>query len=95
MIAAGGFEGVPKSKLDALSFWHLHGRNDGGNEHVVDGETEALAAEARKGLSELIAKFDDPKTPYEARPNPAYAPVYSDYGHLARVKEWAAGEDES
>ncbi len=95
MIAAGGFEGVPKGKLDALSFWHLHGRNDGGNEHVVDGETEALAAEARKGLSELIAKFDDPKTPYEARPNPAYAPVYSDYGHLARVKEWAAGEDES
>ncbi len=94
MIASGGFDGVPKGKLDALMFWHLHGRGDGGREFSVDGDVPALAAEARKGLAELIAKFDDPKTAYEARPNPAYAPMFSPYGHLARVKEWAAGEDE-
>lgn len=93
MVAAGGFDGVPKGKLDALSFWHLHGRGDGGRESIVDSDVEALAAEARKGLAALIAKFDDPDTAYEARPNPAYAPAFSDYGHLARVKEWAAGED--
>jgi ATP-dependent helicase/nuclease subunit B len=46
-------------------------------------------------LAALIAKFDDPATAYEARPNPVYAPTYSDYEHLARVKEWAAGEDDA
>ena len=95
MIAADGFPEVPKGTLEALSFWHLHGRGEGGKEFIVDGDAEAMAAEARKGLSELIAKFDDPNTAYEARPNPAYAPAFSDYGHLARVKEWAAGEDEA
>ena len=95
MIAAGDFDGVPKGKLDALSFWHLHGRGDGGHESVVEGDASALAAEARKGLTALIAKFDDPSTPYEARPNPTYGPSYNDYGHLARVKEWAAGEDDT
>lgn len=95
MIAAGGFDGVPKGKLDALSFWHLHGRGEGGKEVIVDGDVETLAADARKGLTELIAKFDDPNTAYETRPNPAYAPLFSHYGHLARVKEWAAGEDDT
>ena len=26
-------------------------------------------------------------------PQPERAPQYSDYGHLARVKEWSSGED--
>ena len=95
MIAAGGFDGLPKGKLDVLSFWHLHGRGGGGNEFVVKGDAGDLATEARKGLTDLIAKFDDPDTAYEARPNPTYAPTYSDYGQLARVKEWAAGEDDT
>ena len=95
MIAGGGFEGVPKGKLDALVFWHLHGRGDGGREYTIEGDATSLAANARKGLTELIAKFDTATTAYEARPNPTYAPIYSPYSHLARVKEWAAGEDET
>jgi len=38
----------------------------------------------------LIARFDDPQTPYLARPRPEYALRYNDYAHLARIKEWAA-----
>ena len=42
----------------------------------------------------LIARFDDPRTPYRAVPRPERAPRYSDYVHLARVKEWSVtGED--
>ena len=43
----------------------------------------------------LIATFDRAETRYESRPNPDTAPAYSDYLHLARVKEWGAiaGED--
>ena len=39
------------------------------------------------GLEALIARFDDPATPYRARPRPDKAPRYSDYEHLARVKQ--------
>ena len=47
-------------------------------------------------LQDLITRFDDPGTPYEARPRPAQAPRYSAYEHLARIKEWTpadSGED--
>jgi ATP-dependent helicase/nuclease subunit B len=91
---AGGFKDVPQGTVEALSFWQLHGRDDGGAEKPVKGDAAEMAVNAHKGLTELIAKFDDVNTPYEARPNPEHAPKYSDYGHLARVKEWAAGEDD-
>ena len=54
-----------------------------------------ITATARDGLLGLIRAFDNPETGYAARPNPDMAPVYSDYLHLARVKEWAGDEDES
>lgn len=91
ILAAGGFNGVPAGKIDAVSFWHLHGRNDGGNERLIKADAGALAVEARERLEKLVTTFDDPATAYEARPNPEYAPKYSDYEHLARVKEWSAG----
>jgi ATP-dependent helicase/nuclease subunit B len=94
ILAAGGFKDIPAGDIASLSFWHLHGRADGGDERRVKADAATLAAEARQGLAELVAKFDDPNTPYEARPNPEHAPAYSDYEHLARVKEWAASGDE-
>ena len=42
-------------------------------------------------LAQLIAKFADPATAYLAQPRPAIAPRFSDYDHLARIKEWSAG----
>ena len=51
---------------------------------------DALAAQARAGLAQLIETFDDPATAYESRPRANWAPRYSDYEHLARVKEWSA-----
>ena len=51
----------------------------------------ALAAAALEGLARLVARFDDPATPYHAVPRPDRAPAFSDYAHLARVKEWSAG----
>jgi ATP-dependent helicase/nuclease subunit B len=95
MLAKGAFADLLPGPIDSLSFWHLHGRGEGGEERFVKTLAAALASEARLGLLELIAKFDDPATAYEARPNPEYAPKYSDYEHLARVKEWGAGEDEA
>jgi ATP-dependent helicase/nuclease subunit B len=94
IAAAGGFADVPSRPVSELSFWRLHGRDDGGDISVVKGDLAEIAATARDGLLGLIAAFDDPAIGYEARPNPEMAPAYSDYLHLARVKEWAGDEDE-
>ena len=47
--------------------------------------------EADPAQQVVVARFDDPKTPYHAVPRPDRAPVFSDYAHLARIKEWSAG----
>ncbi len=96
MALAGAFKDVPRAAIGEIAFWQLHGRNDGGEASAVEGDPAVLAKNAHEGLTRLIATFDDPNTPYEARPNPDMAPTYSDYLHLARVKEWiSAGEEES
>ena len=51
----------------------------------VEATDQALA-----GLMGLIARFDLPETPYLSQPR-GLAPRFSDYAHLARVKEWSAG----
>jgi ATP-dependent helicase/nuclease subunit B len=95
IASAGGFTDVPSKPVSELAFWRLHGRDDGGDISVVKGNLAEITTTARDGLLGLIAAFDDPATGYEARPNPEMAPVYSDYLHLARVKEWAGDEDEA
>ncbi len=91
IAAAGGFEGIA-GPVAELAFWRLTGGDPPGEIRRVEGDPAQLAADALAGLRRLIALFDDPATPYESRPRPGYAPRYSDYEHLARVKEWAAGE---
>jgi ATP-dependent helicase/nuclease subunit B len=96
MLLAGAFKDVPVAPIGEIAFWQLHGRKNGGEASIVEGDAATLAKNAHEGLLRLIAAFDDPNTPYEARPNPDMAPAYSDYLHLARVKEWiSAGEDEA
>lgn len=94
MLARAAFPGVLPGPVTELAFWQLHGRGAGGEEKPLKASPAQLASEAFVNLGLLVAKFDDQDTPYEAKPNPAHAPKYSDYDHLARVKEWAAGEEE-
>ena len=91
----GGFKDIPGKPVSGLLYWRLKGGEQGGEERSAGADAERLAEQALEGLAGLIAAFDDPETPYEARPHPEMAPKYSDYLHLARVKEWAsaAGEE--
>ena len=97
MLAAGGFPTVPPSPAAALEFWRLSG-NEPAAEIVPaggrDADPAALAAEARAGLERLVARYDDPATPYRSQPRPDRAGRYRDYDHLARVAEWGAGGGE-
>lgn len=86
----GNFKGVPKGAVITLEFWRLRGGNDPGTISSVGGDfPENLANDAKEGLQKLINSFDDPQTPYESRPRANVAPRFSDYEHLARVKEWS------
>ena len=95
IASAGGFKDIPAKTVGELSFWQLHGRDEGGRISVVKGDMSGIIETARDGLRGLITAFDDPNTGYAARPNPDMAPAYSDYLHLARVKEWAGDEDDT
>jgi ATP-dependent helicase/nuclease subunit B len=90
MAAEGAFHDVPADEVRELAFWRLSGREPAGEVEPLSGDPTALARAALQGLARLVAAFDDSATPYAARPRPDWAPRYSDYEHLARVKEWSA-----
>ena len=91
---AGGFTGVPRGLVTGLEYWRLSGLATAGEiKAIAEGEDVApLIAAALAGLKNLVARFDDPATPYHAVPHPENAPRYSDYTHLERVKEWRASD---
>lgn len=90
----GGFAGIAAADAARLLYWRLKGGEPGGEERAAGADPAALADEALDGLRALVAVFDDEATPYAARPHPEHAPKYSNYLHLARVREWASGGEE-
>jgi ATP-dependent helicase/nuclease subunit B len=94
MAAAGAFENVPAVPVAALAHWRLSGGDPPGKAEAVKGDPQQLAAEAAKGLQDLVEAFARRDRPYLAIPDPAAAPRYSDYSHLARIKEWSVAEGE-
>lgn len=93
IAAQGGFPGVPAAMAGELAFWQLSGRREPG-EIKSRGPGELYAEDARQGLLSLIARFDDPQTPYMPEPRPEHAPRFSDYAQLARRGEWSSGGGE-
>ena len=86
---AGGFADVDAAEVAALAYWKLSGAETAGEITEIGGDAGALAREAAAGLRALIARFDDPATPYHPVPRPALALRWNDYAHLARHKEWS------
>ena len=61
----------------------------------VRADIRKLAEKHFVGLTLLLEAFENRETPYLSRPFPKFQSRFSDYDHLARVKEWAiAGDDE-
>ncbi len=95
---AGGFATLAARPVTALEYWRLTGGTPAGKiEALADGDDTGIAAlieGAVTGLRDLIEAFDRPETAYLAQPRPSASPRYSDYAHLARVREWSAGSDD-
>ena len=54
---------------------------------------EGLVADHYDGLVELVEQFRNLDTPYVPRPYPQFVSQYGAYDHLARVREWSAGDE--
>ena len=69
-------------------------------EPVTPAAPSAAAFESGKqlfleGLAALVRRYDDPDQPYRSRTAPRFVKTYAgDYDHLARVREWSAGDEE-
>ena len=94
LAARGAFEGIPALKPGELAYWHLSGGFVAGAAYPrCEGEEEAVVEAAWNGLLRRLHAFDDPTTPYIARPHPRLEMFRSPYAVLARVDEWSAGMD--
>jgi ATP-dependent helicase/nuclease subunit B len=90
---AGGFAGLPESPVGELAYWRLSGGEPPGEIKPLRASIDKAITEAAAGIRSLIERFDDPATAYPSMPRPDKAPKFSDYAHLARVKEWSGGEE--
>ena len=94
----GGFGDVPAGPPASMAFWKLSGGDPAGEiVEINTGRMKTTPAElahaAVDGVNGLAAAFADPETPYLSVPHPDHAPKYSDYVHLARLREWMGSED--
>jgi ATP-dependent helicase/nuclease subunit B len=88
ILAAAGFDGVPKMDVAELLYVKLSGGAKPGEPRELEN-AKTLAGTALAKLQELVALFDDPATPYIPRVRPRTQGQEGDYDHLARVREWA------
>ena len=96
ILAAGGFADAAPTPGELL-YVRVTGREPAGELHLraAPGESADLAARALAGLGALIARYDDEAQPYRSRTAPRFVKAYAgDYDHLARVREWSAGDEE-
>jgi ATP-dependent helicase/nuclease subunit B len=97
ILRRGGFEGLPPLRTEEAIYLKLGGAA-GGEEKHAGGKGEnvlALAEQHFAGLRTLLDAFACEDTPYLSRPFPKFVPRFSDYDHLARVREWSATGGES
>lgn len=97
MAAKGVFPHVEAGIVAALRYIRATGSEPPGEECLItpkDGPISEVADNALAQLQALIARFDNPATPYKALRRKRFDYTYDDYAHLARIGEWA-GDVES
>ncbi len=84
----GGFLEISPAEVNSLSYWRL-----GKEEICLDKNIKEILNRNLENIKRLISVFDNENKAYPTQPNPKYAPTYSDYEHLSRVKEWGVIEN--
>ncbi|WP_457089576.1 double-strand break repair protein AddB [Microvirga sp. P5_D2] len=96
MLMKGAFKGLPMAK-DTPDLLYVH--TTGGREPIKPREIKPgrdeertvseIVEEHRRRFEGMIARFVKGESAYVSRPFPKYARRFSEYDHLARVKEWS------
>lgn len=98
MLRHGAFTGLGAGETSELVYWRVTGSGQKPVERITLSGRDISVADmtnaAQAGLLALVEKFDDPQTPYLSQPRAEAKPKFSDYNHLARVREWSIGGDE-
>ena len=80
--------------IEALSYWHVSGkRGEAGKISDVTPDDDNVIAESLAGITALLEEFNDRDKGYPSELLENEANPYSDYKHLARVKEWVKDID--
>lgn len=91
----GGFEGLGDiAGVAEMLYVHLSGGRVPGKAVPIKLDGDEAVQHALEGLTKLVHKYEDENTPYLSRPRVQFESRYGDYDHLARVKEWRAGDGE-
>ncbi|MFI3240972.1 MAG: DUF559 domain-containing protein [Alphaproteobacteria bacterium] len=77
-----------KTDVANLIYWQL-----GKKEAVFNDKLDELFLKTKEQLLKLIAEYNKQSTPYYSCPDVDNLPKYSDYEHLARLREWAVKGD--
>jgi ATP-dependent helicase/nuclease subunit B len=100
ILKHGGFAGIPaKVSVAELAYVRLSGASTPGEYKAKTFDDSTPDEQGEKALARLrnvVIRFAHQDTPYRSFVRPQWVGrTYSDYDHLARVKEWSAtgGED--
>ncbi len=85
----GGFAGIPAREAAKLIYWQL-----GRQETEISEDIKQVLQDNLEILREYINCFEFETTAYVCQPNPKNIPEYSDYEHLARIKEWSVKDND-
>lgn len=88
IAASGGFEGLAPAAAAHLELLGLTSRKS----LLLDTDAEALARTWDR-FTRLVARYQDPRTPFVARLRPQKISWPSEYDHLSRRGEWSDGDD--
>jgi ATP-dependent helicase/nuclease subunit B len=94
ILRRGGFDNIPAGgSVAELMYVRLRGGAVAGEEKPIKftegGPPDAHAEIALAKLTEVLAQFADPNTPYYSLLHPMWSNHYGTYDHLARVQEWS------
>ena len=96
IAALDGFAGVPRLPVSELCYIRASGGEPPGDEHTVKVKDQSVAELARvqlDRLARLVARYDDPATPYSALRRARFTYDHDPFAHLARIGEWSADAD--
>lgn len=86
---SGGFANVASAPINSLQYWAFKNTFN-----ATDAkQSENAMSIIKSAVQRLINAYDNENQPYLVKPRPSSAQDYSDYDHLARLKEWGTHFD--